>query len=96
MAYVAQDNPDAAYVLLEDLQKRVGRLATFPRSGRPGRIPGTRELVVARYIVANRVGPDAVTILRILHGAQQWPVARLTDGNPAPSFRGGRGAARAG
>jgi len=75
MAYVAQDNPDAAYVLLEDLQKRVGRLATCPRSGRPGRIPGTRELVVARYIVAYRVGPDAVTILRILHGAQQWPVA---------------------
>jgi plasmid stabilization system protein ParE len=43
--------------------------------GRPGRIEGTRELVISRtpYIAAYRIGGDTVRILRVLHGAQQWP-----------------------
>jgi plasmid stabilization system protein ParE len=47
----------------------------FPESGRPGRIEETRELVILRtpYIAAYRITGDTVRILRVLHGAQQWP-----------------------
>ena len=50
-------------------------LKDFPRRGRPGRETGTRELVFTRlpYIVVYRSGDDAVEVLRIMHGAQDWP-----------------------
>jgi toxin ParE1/3/4 len=53
----------------------VGLLAKFPRQGRPGRSPSTRELVLTGlpYLIVYRLGEDIVEILRILHGAQQWP-----------------------
>jgi addiction module RelE/StbE family toxin len=53
----------------------VKNLRLFPEMGRPGRIEGTRELVISRtpYIAAYRIAGDTVRILRVLHGAQQWP-----------------------
>ncbi|HET6521471.1 MAG TPA: type II toxin-antitoxin system RelE/ParE family toxin, partial [Geminicoccaceae bacterium] len=50
-------------------------LAQHPESGRPGRVPGTRELVVSGtpYIVPYRVQGNTVQILRVLHGARKWP-----------------------
>jgi addiction module RelE/StbE family toxin len=49
--------------------------APLPDSGRPGRIDGTRELVIPRtpYVAAYLVDADTVRILRVLHGAQMWP-----------------------
>ncbi|MDP2196877.1 MAG: type II toxin-antitoxin system RelE/ParE family toxin [Rhodocyclaceae bacterium] len=43
--------------------------------GRPGRVPGTRELVVTRfpYILPYRVREQAVEILRIFHTSRKWP-----------------------
>ncbi len=43
--------------------------------GRAGRRRGTRELVVARtpFLVVYRVEADVITILRLFHGAQDWP-----------------------
>ena len=73
--YIAQDDQTAAYAVHEAILRQVGRLAEHPRIGRPGRVEGTRELVVSGtpYIVAYRVAGQDVTILRVLHGAQQWP-----------------------
>jgi toxin ParE1/3/4 len=50
-------------------------LAEFPRVGRSGRIPGTRELVVLRtpYFLVYRIDEPLVEILRVVHGARQWP-----------------------
>jgi toxin ParE1/3/4 len=50
-------------------------LVRFPNSGRVGRKPGTRELVVARlpYIAIYRIHGGAVEVLRVLHGKQRWP-----------------------
>jgi toxin ParE1/3/4 len=50
-------------------------LAGSPGLGRPGRVAGTRELVIplTPYIVPYRVRDDAVQIITILHGAQRWP-----------------------
>jgi toxin ParE1/3/4 len=57
---------------ISDWVKLLGRL---PRSGRPGRVEGTRELVIIRtpYIVAYRIIGDTVRILRVLHSSRQWP-----------------------
>ena len=73
--YIAQDDQTAAYAVHDAILRQVGRLAEHPRIGRPGRVEGTRELVVSGtpYIVAYRVAGEDVTILRVLHGAQQWP-----------------------
>jgi len=52
----------------------IGMLAEFPKFGRTGRKPGTRELVFSGlpYLTIYRIHGDAVEILRILHGAQEW------------------------
>ena len=45
-----------------------------PAMGRPGRVPGTRELVVhENYVVPYRVKDDVVQIIRIQHVARLWP-----------------------
>ena len=53
----------------------IGLLAKFPMQGRAGRIANTRELVLPGlpYLVVYRVSEDEVQILRLLHGAQEWP-----------------------
>ena len=50
-------------------------LAEFPESGRSGRKSGTRELVFTGlpYVAIYRITLDRIEIVRILHGAQQWP-----------------------
>ena len=73
--YIEADNPRAAVAVDDRIETRVEGLARFPEMGRPGRIEGTRELVISGtpYVAAYRVTGEAVRILRILHGAQQWP-----------------------
>jgi toxin ParE1/3/4 len=73
--YIARDDPRAAARIVERIATTVERLATHPASGRPGRVPGTRELVVAGtpYIVPYRVIGDTIEILRIFHAARKWP-----------------------
>jgi len=73
--YIARDNPPVARAVLAAIDRQVKRLAAHPNSGRRGRVRGTREFVVAGtpFIVAYRVAAGEVTILRVLHGAQQWP-----------------------
>lgn len=62
-----------------DTEQRIieatGQLADFPGLGRPGRVSGTRELVITGtpYIAAYRVRRDAIEMLRILHGTRKWP-----------------------
>ncbi|RMC62535.1 type II toxin-antitoxin system RelE/ParE family toxin [Sinorhizobium meliloti] len=72
--HIAKDNPSAALDMWDEIEHQVERLRDFPRSGRTGRMPETRELVVTGtpYIVIYMVG-DEVDLIRVLHGAQQWP-----------------------
>ena len=72
--YISDDNPVAALQVLDDINAKVDHLAYFPKSGRSGRVEGTRELVVlANYVVVYREDAIATRILRVLHAAQQWP-----------------------
>jgi toxin ParE1/3/4 len=43
--------------------------------GRPGRVPGTRELVIpgTRFIVPYRLQGNTIQVLRVFHGARRWP-----------------------
>jgi addiction module RelE/StbE family toxin len=72
---IAADNPTAAARMVARIRTAVERLAAVPGAGRPGRVVGTRELVISGtpYIVPYRVRGDAVQIITILHGAQRWP-----------------------
>jgi toxin ParE1/3/4 len=75
--YIEADNPVAALDLDEMFSDKAARLVDHPGLGRPGRISGTRELVVHRhYILVYDVVGDYVRILRVLHTARQWPPAR--------------------
>jgi addiction module RelE/StbE family toxin len=73
--YIEADNPRAAVSVDDRIEAQVEGLARFPEMGRPGRIEGTRELVISGtpYIAAYRIVDDTVRVLRVLHGAQQWP-----------------------
>jgi addiction module RelE/StbE family toxin len=53
----------------------VGSLDRFPLAGRPGRVGGTREMVVpsTSYIIAYRIHKETLQLLAIMHGAQRWP-----------------------
>ena len=73
--YIEADSPQAAVTVDDRIRVQVEELVQFPEIGRPGRIEGTRELVIHRtpYIAAYRLTGDTVRILRVLHGAQLWP-----------------------
>ena len=72
---IATENPTAASRMIERIRAAVTRLAASPALGRPGRVAGTRELVIpdTPYIVPYRAKGDVVQIITILHGAQRWP-----------------------
>ena len=73
--YIARDNPQAAARIVARIAASVDRLADHPASGRSGRVPGTRELVVSGtpYVVPYRVRAETVEILRVFHAARKWP-----------------------
>ncbi len=73
--HIERENPAAAIAVDERIAVAARRLRDFPESGRTGRVAGTRELVVTGtpYLAAYLVSGETVRILRVLHGAQQWP-----------------------
>jgi toxin ParE1/3/4 len=73
--YLAEESPLAAIEQGDEIERQVERLVEHPKLGRPGRVRNTRELVINRtpYIVVYRLTPTTITILRVLHGARQWP-----------------------
>lgn len=72
---VRQDRPQAARRIADTIYQRCADLQLFPNRGRQGRVAGTRELVLAPlpFIVVYRIKTDAVEVVRIYHGAQNWP-----------------------
>lgn len=72
--YIEQRNALAAKNLHAAIVQSAENLPLMPYLFRPGRVPGTRELVVhPNYIVVYQVGSDVIDILRILHSRQQYP-----------------------
>ena len=73
--YLLDRDPPAALSVYEAIQQQVGLLAEHPQIGRPGRVRGTRELVITGlpYIVAYYLKGQDVRILAVLHTARKWP-----------------------
>jgi toxin ParE1/3/4 len=74
-AYIAADDPTAARQVVKRVFDAVAQLEQQPGLGRPGRVPGTRELVVSqtRYIVPYRVRGQTVEVLRVFHTSRRLP-----------------------
>ena len=74
-SYVAADDLAAARLVVDRVLAAVAMLADQPGLGRPGRVPGTRELVVAktRYNVPYRVRDETVDVLRVFHTSRRPP-----------------------
>jgi plasmid stabilization system protein ParE len=74
-AYIAQDSPQAAQQVVARIVNAVESLGERPGLGRPGRVPGTRELPVARtrYVIPYRVRRQRVEILRVFHTSRKPP-----------------------
>ncbi|WP_081714730.1 type II toxin-antitoxin system RelE/ParE family toxin [Asticcacaulis sp. AC466] len=73
--HIAEESVQIAVKIDDAIDAQTERLVDFPESGRPGRFPGTRELIVTGYpfTVVYRIVEDTIRIIRVLHQAQQWP-----------------------
>lgn len=83
-SYIAEENPYAARRLLTEIKERAVLLQDNPMLGRPGRVEGTRELVVAgtQYILPYRIINEQIQILAAFHSARQWPNEFNSLNNP--------------
>lgn len=73
--YIAEDDPEAAYRVLTQIQAAADSLSRHPEMGRPGRVEKTRELVIAGlpYILPYYIKKNEVRILAVLHTSRKWP-----------------------
>lgn len=72
--YIAADSPRAAARMDELFSDAVTRLAEHPKLGRPGKIPGTRELILHEsYRLVYEIEGKTVWVLALMHTARQWP-----------------------
>jgi toxin ParE1/3/4 len=75
ISYIASDDPAAARLVTRRIAEAVALLATQPAIGRPGRVAGTRELLVpkTRYLIPYRVRRGVVEIMRVFHTSRRLP-----------------------
>ncbi len=73
--YIAKDSEQNAVLVAERILKAVGLLQARPEIGRPGRLPGTRELVVpdTPFIIPYRIRRDRLELIAVFHGRRKWP-----------------------
>jgi addiction module RelE/StbE family toxin len=72
--YLDKHYPQFAEPTVRTINQRIRSLKTAPNRGRPGHRSGTRELPLSPlpYVVVYAVKPEAVEILHIYHGSQDW------------------------
>jgi len=75
LEFIAADNPFAAVNQGDEILTQISSLIKTPEMGRKGRVAGTRELVIMRtpFIAVYRTKRSLIQILRIMHGAREWP-----------------------
>jgi addiction module RelE/StbE family toxin len=72
--YLERYYPHFAEPTVRAIYQRIRTLKTSPNRGRPGHRSGTRELALTPlpYVVVYSVRAEAIEILHIHHGAQNW------------------------
>ena len=73
--YIANDNPQAAQNVLDEIRRVVNSLRDFPLLGHAGRRAGARELVITRYpyLIIYRLDAKKVRILAVVHQSRKHP-----------------------
>ena len=72
--HIAAHNPTAARRIKEQIEQSIIPASEHPYLFRPGRVPGTREIVAhPNYIVVYRVTTDRIEVVHVLHARQQYP-----------------------
>ena len=73
--YIESDSEQNAATVATRILKAIDLLAKHPEVGLPGRVMGTRELVVAStpFVIPNRVRRERLELIAVFHGHQKWP-----------------------
>lgn len=72
--FIGERDPWAAERLGEAIRDSTWPLPEHPYLFRPGRVPGTREIVAhPNYVVVYRVELACIEVLRVLHARQEYP-----------------------
>jgi plasmid stabilization system protein ParE len=73
--YIAGDNPIAARKVAQRVWDSSQLLALQPCVGRPGRVQGTRELIIFNlpYVLPYVQKGNTIYILRVMHTSMIWP-----------------------
>lgn len=84
VAYIADDNPDAAQELKDEIEAKAAKLPDHPSLYKSSaRVKGLRELVVrSNYIVLYRESPELVEIVSVVHARKQWPLKSKSSTTP--------------
>ena len=77
-AHIAQEDAERVAAVYARIDQATAHLRNHPAIGRPGRIPGTRELVIPRtpFVAIYVVERGVVRIISLHHTAQEWPTER--------------------
>jgi toxin ParE1/3/4 len=72
--YIEKDSDANAAHIAARILDAIETLRTQPQMGRPGRLTGTRELVVSGtpFIVPYRVRRERLELLAVFDGRRQW------------------------
>jgi len=73
--YIEEDSESNAALTASRILKAVDLLQSHPEMGRPGRITGTRELIIpdTPYVIPYRVRRGRLELIAVFHGRQRWP-----------------------
>lgn len=75
IAEIADDNPDAAQRLMDEIEAKAAALPDQPKLYKPSpRIKGLREMVVRpNCVLFYRESPELVEVVNVVHTRRQWP-----------------------
>ena len=75
--YIAADNRSAAARMNRIFREAAASLAEYPRMGKEGEVPGTREILPhPSYRLVYETDGSGVWVLMLIHTARQWPPVR--------------------
>ncbi|MDQ2996774.1 MAG: type II toxin-antitoxin system RelE/ParE family toxin [Chloroflexota bacterium] len=72
--FYATRNPEAARRVQQLVMSGAARLREHPQLGRPGRVEGSRELIISGtpFLLVYDPTPDRIEIVHVYHGRQNW------------------------
>lgn len=72
--HISDGSPTAAQNLKDEIEAKDAALPDHPKLYEPGRMKGSRELVVRQnYALIYRITDTTIDVLRVLQARQNWP-----------------------